>query len=221
MSAEFGQGIGMKSGKPSSRKRALTTEEAELWAHVTRDAKALKRRRVDPQEQAGETVGQEQTASKRAGSSAVRTKAETPSVPSAVSSPSVPTAPRSKHSSPPPLARFDEKHRRKISRNGDLHIDARIDLHGMRQRQAHAALRGFLLASVARGDRNVLVITGKGTSGKLERTRDFYSEERGVLRRLVPQWLAEQEFRSFVVSYTTASIRHGGEGALYVRLRKL
>jgi DNA-nicking Smr family endonuclease len=72
-----------------------------------------------------------------------------------------------------------------------------------------------------RGDRNVLVITGKGTRAEMERMRDFTVEERGVLRRLVPLWLGEPELRGMVISYTTAGPRHGGDGALYVRLRKL
>lgn len=120
----------------------------------------------------------------------------------------------------PPLADFEHRHRRKLARNVEA-IDARLDLHGMRQREAHGALRAFLFASAARGHRYVLVITGKGVRAEIERTRDFTQEERGVLRRLVPQWLAEPEFRAIVLSYTAASVRHGGEGALYVRLRKL
>jgi len=69
----------------------------------------------------------------------------------------------------------------------------------------------------------LLVITGKG--GEVE-TRDHLARilgepERGVLRRSVPQWLEEPEFRAIVLSYTTASVRHGGDGALYVRLRKM
>jgi DNA-nicking Smr family endonuclease len=90
----------------------------------------------------------------------------------------------------------------------------------MRQNEAYAALRRFLLASSIRGDRTVLVITGKGRRVDLERTRDYMAEERGVLRRLVPQWMAEPELRGIVVSYTTAGPRHGGDGALYVRIRK-
>ena len=119
----------------------------------------------------------------------------------------------------PPLADFEERHRRKLVRNAEA-IDARLDLHGMRQREAHGALRAFLFASAARGCRNVLIITGKGTQAEIERMRDFMQEERGVLRRLVPQWLAEPEFRAIVLSYTNAGIRHGGEGALYVRVRR-
>jgi DNA-nicking Smr family endonuclease len=58
----------------------------------------------------------------------------------------------------------------------------------------------------------VLVITGKGKMGA--------ESERGVLRRQVPQWLSLPEFRSLVVGFEEAHIGHGGEGALYVRVRR-
>lgn len=125
------------------------------------------------------------------------------------------------------LGHFDPKQVRRI-RSGRTEIDARIDLHGMRQNEAHGALRAFLYRSVAKGHRMVLVITGKGGS----RTRlsssdvpfgDFINEgapEGGVLRRSVPLWLAEPDLKVLVVGFTTAHIRHGGEGALYVQLRR-
>jgi DNA-nicking Smr family endonuclease len=90
-------------------------------------------------------------------------------------------------------------------------IDARLDLHGLTQAQAHSALLHFLREASARGARLVLVITGKGGRG---------DSERGVLKRQVPHWLALPEFRAFVVGYDDAGLRHGGEGALYVRLRR-
>jgi DNA-nicking Smr family endonuclease len=198
--------------KPPSRKRALTAEEAELWAHVMRDAKALKRR----QRAAERAVREDVPVPPQAPAAA---EGEQP--PSQPKTPAAPTSPvRPADPSPPPLADFEDRHRRKLARNVEA-IDARLDLHGMRQREAHGALRAFLFASAAHGSRNVLIITGKGTRAEVERIRDFMQEERGVLRRLVPQWLAEPEFRAIVLSYTTASIRHGGDGALYVRLRKL
>jgi DNA-nicking Smr family endonuclease len=60
----------------------------------------------------------------------------------------------------------------------------------------------------------ILVITGKGTGGSNHGGR-------GVLKRMVPQWLGQPEFRSMIISLEPASIAHGGEGALYIRLRKL
>jgi DNA-nicking Smr family endonuclease len=92
-------------------------------------------------------------------------------------------------------------------------IDARIDLHGMTQTEAHAALRSLLQRSQADGAKFVLVITGKG-----QPNASFNG--RGVLRRQVPLWLALPEFRRYVAGFDVASAGHGGEGALYVRLRK-
>jgi DNA-nicking Smr family endonuclease len=113
-------------------------------------------------------------------------------------------------SAPPPLAPLGRRMRQRVARGREA-IDARFDLHGLTQSEAHAALLHFLRTASARGHRLVLVITGKGRR----------NGEGGVLRRQVPQWLALPEFRSFVVGFEDAHIAHGGEGALYVRLRRL
>lgn len=119
----------------------------------------------------------------------------------------------------PPLADFDQRAARRI-RSGRIEIEARLDLHGFRQNEAHDALRSFLLSAHARGLRWVLVITGKGGLMRQEREQSHWHEaERGVLKRNVPRWLAEPELRAVVVSYTSAALSHGGEGALYIQLR--
>ena len=112
--------------------------------------------------------------------------------------------------SPPPLQPLDRRTRQRVAR-GREQIDARMDLHGLTQAEAHAALSRFLNAASARGARLVLIITGKGGRG---------DGERGVLRRQVPHWLALPEFRDLVIGYEDAHIAHGGAGALYVRLRR-
>ena len=81
----------------------------------------------------------------------------------------------------------------------------------MTQTRAHRALFGFLQRAHHEGFTFVLVITGKGKLG---------DSERGVLRRQVPQWLALPEFRAMVAGFEEANISHGGEGALYVRVRR-
>lgn len=126
----------------------------------------------------------------------------------------------------PQLSNFDKKSRRRLGA-GQIEIAARIDLHGMRQHEAHDALRGFLNSAHARGLRWVLVITGKGAPTRhghdYDHEHDTSSfrglQSRGVLRREVPQWLTEPELRAIVVSHTTAAQHHGGEGARYVQLR--
>ncbi|WP_275786754.1 Smr/MutS family protein [Pararhizobium gei] len=99
--------------------------------------------------------------------------------------------------------------KRKLAR-GHLPIEARIDLHGMIQSQAHGFLLHFLMRAHDRGLRHVLVITGKGTSLGSD----------GALKRAVPMWFALPEFRMLISSYEPAARNHGGEGALYVRLSR-
>lgn len=123
----------------------------------------------------------------------------------------------------PALAQFDTRKARKI-RAGRIDIEARLDLHGMRQSEAHGALRAFLLRSQARKLKWVLVITGKGTFARDgdhpdPLGSDWNAPPRGVLRRNVPIWLAEPDLRAVVVSYTPAAVHHGGDGALYIQLR--
>jgi len=121
----------------------------------------------------------------------------------------------------PPLAVFDRNAGRRL-RSGRIEIEARLDLHGMTQDEAHRALRSFLNGCQARGLRWVLVITGKGRSGPddVDASGMFATQRgRGVLKRNVPRWLAEPDIRSLVVSYASAALHHGGEGALYIQLR--
>ena len=110
----------------------------------------------------------------------------------------------------PALAPLGRRLRARVARGKEA-IDARIDLHGLTQAQAHSALLHFLRGASARDKRLVLVITGKGGRGE---------GERGVLKRQVPQWLGLPEFRSFVIGFEDAHVAHGGEGALYVRIRR-
>ena len=98
---------------------------------------------------------------------------------------------------------------------GHVTIDARLDLHGMTQRQAHAALIRFLHQAQTKDAKLVLVVTGKGLGAV-----SSSASERGVLRRQVPLWLSLPEFRRFIVSFEEAHVSHGGEGALYLRLRR-
>lgn len=93
-------------------------------------------------------------------------------------------------------------------KRGKMAIDGRLDLHGRTQLEAHDALCRFLAASVARRFRCVLVVTGKGYDGH------------GVLRQMVPRWLTEQDNRQRIVTYCAAQPRHGGDGALYILLKR-
>ncbi len=109
---------------------------------------------------------------------------------------------------------LDRRERRALRRRV-RDVDARIDLHGMRQEEAHRALIRFLQSASSRDCVIVLVVTGKGGVGG-----PGYGDERGVLRRIAPHWLRAEELKPFVVGFEEASAHHGGAGALYVRLRR-
>jgi DNA-nicking Smr family endonuclease len=182
---------------PPRRKRSLSEEERALWESVARQAKPLrKRHRISKPE-------------------AAAPPAEVPVAAKPVAAPkSLPPAkmPKPVVSAPPPLAPLGRRERSHLSR-GRKEIEARLDLHGMTQTRAHHALSGFLQRAHIDGLTFVLVITGKGRTIGAE-------SERGVLRRQVPLWLNLPEFRSLVVGFEEAHIGHGGEGALYVRIRR-
>lgn len=179
------------------RKRALSREEAELWESVAKQAKPL-RRRSRPAKGSLE-LAQETSADERS----------LPSLKPPVAVKKIPVPPPAP---PPPLAPLGRRERSQLSR-GRKDIDARLDLHGMTQTRAHRVLLSFLHHAQADGMSFVLVITGKGHTVGAE-------SERGVLRRQVPQWLGLPEFRSLVIGFEEAHIGHGGEGALYVRMRR-
>jgi DNA-nicking Smr family endonuclease len=179
------------SGRDLGRRRPLSTEERVLWSTFTKSIEPLRNVRAAATEIASPTEKQ-----------VARTAAR------AAKSP--PATPESPPTTPAPLAPLGRRMRARVARGKDA-IDARLDLHGFTQSEAHAALARFLRAAVGRGARLVLVITGKGRRGE---------GESGVLRRQVPQWLALPEFRTFVIGFEDAHVAHGGEGALYVRLRR-
>jgi DNA-nicking Smr family endonuclease len=176
---------------PVRRRRALTEEERALWESVARQTKPLRKLRAAKAEAADAPPAATPAASPKRTAPAKIVRAPKPE--------------------PPPLAPLGRRERSQLSR-GRKQIDARLDLHGMTQTRAHRALAGFLQRAHSDGLSFVLVITGKGRPGA--------ESERGVLRRQVPQWLGLSEFRSLVVGFEEAHIGHGGEGALYVRIRR-
>jgi len=186
-----------------SRRRSLSDEERALWTGVARSIKPLR-----PSHRAAEVSEPTQSAKVPIKIPAKSlAKAET-SVPPREARPE--NVPEKKT---PALAPLGRRLKQRVAR-GREPIDARLDLHGFTQTQAHAALLRFLRRAQADGVRMVLVVTGKGTSKGGE------THERGVLKRQVPLWLSLPEFRSLVVGFEDAHIGHGGAGALYVRLRR-
>lgn len=113
-------------------------------------------------------------------------------------------------SAPPPTVDFSGVDRRSAERlrRGRYPVEARLDLHGLTQAEAHRALAGFVAGARAAGKRCVLVITGHGR------------QSGGVLKAAVPRWLAEPSLRAQVLLLAPAQPPHGGRGALYVLLRR-
>jgi DNA-nicking Smr family endonuclease len=132
--------------------------------------------------------------------------------------------PHPPHKSPPPITGLDRRMAQKMSR-GKVEIERRIDLHGASVELARVQLLRFLRDAHGDGVRTILVITGKGASPfsghTLHGLSHFHSPERqGRLRRMLPEWLHEAEFRLLVSGYQPAHPRHGGGGAFYLRLRR-
>jgi len=179
-------------------RRSLTDEDNALWSGVARSVTPLRQttKRPEPQD---------------------RSAAEA-AAPVALDRPARGDATASEK--PPPLVPLGRRFRQRVA-SGRTPIDARLDLHGLTQKQAHAALLRFVRGAQADGARIVLVVTGKGTPRRPS-ARGGHAEpsEPGVLRRHVPMWLSLPEFRPFVVGVEAAHVAHGGQGALYVRLRR-
>jgi DNA-nicking Smr family endonuclease len=174
------------------RRRALSEEERALWESVAKQIRPLRRK---PRAQASASPPAEQLP--------LVAKPSNQPPPSA----KLPRAMKP----PPPPAKLGRRERTQLSR-GRKTIEDRLDLHGMTQTRAHRALLSFLQRASSEGLAFVLVITGKGGTG--------LETGRGVLRRQVPEWLNLPEFRALVVGFEEAHIGHGGEGALYVRVRR-
>jgi DNA-nicking Smr family endonuclease len=172
-----------------SRGRPLSEDERALWDTVTRAVAPLRKRKAKKREELAVT-------------------AAAPPAKSARAVQAVPAAAAKKQA---PLGR---RMRSKLARGAES-IDDRIDLHGMTQADAYAALAHFLRRAQARGARVVLVITGKGMGAGGDHS------ERGILRRQVPHWLESATLRPLVVGFESAGPGHGGAGALYVRLRRV
>lgn len=176
------------------RARTVTRAEARLWREVVRDAQPLPGRAVPAEDDAPPPVP--------APSAEPAERRPAPAMPPP---PQARALPHLTHGHSPGVdARNAERLRR-----GQLSIEARIDLHGMTQDAAHAALVGFVARGYDAGRRCVLVITGKGLR-----------EGTGVLRAAVPRWLNEPRLRGMILAFSHAQPRDGGEGALYVLLKR-
>ncbi|MDK4733478.1 Smr/MutS family protein [Rhizobium sp. CNPSo 3490] len=182
-----------------ARDRKLSADERILWGKVARSTrpmpgKANELTELDAFLAEAEAATERQAAEKQT------------SVAPTAAQPAPPSTPRQPAKAHHPLER---PVKRKIAK-GRLALEARIDLHGLVQSEAHVILLDFLIRAHERGMRHVLVITGKGSSLGSE----------GALKRAVPLWFSKPEFRYLISSYEPAAQHHGGEGALYIRLSR-
>ncbi len=189
-------------------RRPVTAEERKLWKAVAKQFVPLDHSKLEPdlEEDATPPV----PASLRPAP-----KSQTPAKSVA---PKKLVAP----SKTPTMADFEDRRAKRLSA-GRIAIDARLDLHGMRQDEAREALMRFLRSAQANGLRHVKVITGKGAperDAELKPFSLFEENRRGVLRDQVPRWLQSPDARTLVVSFTEAARGHGGSGALYIHIRK-
>lgn len=180
-----------KGGKPNDRRP--TDDEVNLFEAAMRDT--ARRRPAAPREKAKSTAGKKPPS-----------KPPAPARPAATAKPTAPNG-------------VDKRTALRLQR-GQMPIEARLDLHGRQQTAAHRELTAFINASHAVGRRCVLIITGKGTPRAEDADEIMPDRQRGVLKRQVPLWLSEPGLREKVLSVQPAQRQHGGDGALYVLLRR-
>ncbi len=195
------------SSADKRRRRGVAKDESELWRRVVADAKPLKSR-ARPSAAKASAAGvfpdppqpQEVTAKAPAARPA-------PATPAGAKAATAQWPPALDHGFAPGLDRRSLARLRK----GLVPIEGELDLHGLRYEDAQRALEDYLQSAQQRGLRCVLIITGKGRRSE---------EAAGVLRTAVPRWLNQPPSRERVLGFCYAVPPHGGEGALYVLLRR-
>jgi DNA-nicking Smr family endonuclease len=186
-----------------TRRRLLSADEARLWHRVAATATPIHRERPVPAADEPAARSAEPALTKGKAAQAVvklpgKRKCEQPAAQRMAVAP-------------------DASGHRKV-RRGAVEIDGRIDLHGMRQAEAEAALSVFVVRKRLEGARCILVVTGKGRP--VDPAEDFITPQAGVIRRRLPEWLSGAQIRPHISGYAPAHPRHGGSGAFYVLLKR-
>lgn len=197
-------------------RRKPTEAELELWQHVAKTAKPLAPRRRK------KTASEAEAASAKAAEKEAGRKPAPPGKRARTKPVPAPPAAAPAHHALPKIHDLShgvtigiDKRQADRFRGGRLEIDGKIDLHGRSQAEAHDALHDFLHRAHRAGKRCLLVITGKGGNKALGA-----EPSRGILRQAVPRWLNEPGLRRFILAFDHARPQHGGEGALYVLLKR-
>jgi DNA-nicking Smr family endonuclease len=187
---------------PAKRPRAKAAKSAPVKA-----VKPLKKISEKPAESAPVLRGRRQTTSDEEELFLITISGRAPVKQAAAAAKTKAPAPPSTAKHQKSSVGVDGNTSRKLTR-GEIAPTAKLDLHGMTESAAHGALTAFLLSAHRRGDRLVLVVTGKGAGGA------------GVLRQMVPRWIDEAPMATIIAEKRLSHRRHGGDGALYVYLRK-
>lgn len=199
-------------------RRTLRPEEEELWRRVAESVERLKPRRGTRKLKVAKDAAGEPPP-EPAVRAPVPGPVEPPKPPAAAKTPPAKPVAAPAGPKPPPLAPLERRTVQRLVR-GTHAIDDRLDLHGLTQDAAKRRLMDFLHRAQANGLKTVLVITGKGALGTDRFEAGDFTAERGVLRRMVPEWLRMPGARGLVVGFSEAHAAHGGSGALYVRIRR-
>lgn len=179
------------------RRRVVTADEIRVWKAVLTDTNPLPGRALPDEAEAPEAPAPVASAPPPPGAPPRR-----PSAPAAI--PSRHGHLELGHGNTPGLDRRSADRMKK----GEMEIEAVLDLHGHTQEVAHGELIAFVQRCWSAGRRCVLVVTGKGSQGF------------GVLRAQVPRWLNQSPVRERILGFSYAQPRHGGDGALYVLIRR-
>ena len=199
--------------KPTPADRAVSEDESALWQQVTDDVEPMAEDLSAPAPETGPEIHAPDLAGKKPKSPKPSPRPRTP-MPAPAPPPASAREPELRHGEAPGL----EKRTKTRMRRGQMDIEATLDLHGMTQAEAHRALGAFLHGSQSAGKRTVRVITGKGGGKDLDSRG---GPGRGVLRDAVPQWLNEGPNRRMIRGFSHAAPKDGGQGALYVLLKRL
>jgi DNA-nicking Smr family endonuclease len=183
----------------------LTTEDRRIWARVSGSVTPQKIRKAVRVTQG--VADATEIPDPKLPQKPLKAPPKTP--PRAVASVAPATIPQTRPATGarPAPGELEPRRQRRLSRERDP-IEATIDLHGFGRFEAEDQLRAFLSGSQARGLRAVLVITGQGRRGG------------GVIRASVHEWLQAPALRGVVSGFASAHRRHGGDGAIYVTLRR-
>lgn len=186
-----------------SRRRIITPDEARVWRAVVRDVAPLPGKTVpdDETKDASSSPLAPQERPEHTGSSILPFNSFDPVL---IKAPARQNLPDLSHGLAPGLDRRTADRMKK----GEMGIDGTLDLHGLSQDLAHAQLSSFIVRGHEAGRRCLLVITGKGRDGA------------GILRAQVPRWLNQSPLRERILGFSHARPQHGGQGALYVLVRR-